>query len=374
MSQVESASARRLREQAERALAAGQGRKVLEPLFERLVAAAEPGSEGAVFAHRGLAELRVQEHPWRALLHLKHVLAAQPRDDVAHAMAGLAHAISGHYRSSVASYRKATQCAPENPWYQHNLGHLLDVALEQPARALSHLRAAHETLGDEEPEVAASLASCLARRGPRERAEAQLVVTRARGVHPRHEGLSQLARALGPISASPGAHANGPVDSTASRRGRTNAKARHIAPVLPLRPRAATVLQAASADEPARSRTRSSRPPESEPAGAARATASGTDLPEAAVLATLRARLGEQSKSFREACRVWREYAVSAAGPRRGRMPSADVLAAAVDYVVARHEARPITLASIAREYGVTPRAVALRSEEIERALGASGP
>jgi len=92
------------------------------------------------------------------------------------------------------------------------------------------------------------------------------------------------------------------------------------------------------------------------------------------VIATLRARLGEQSKSFREACRVWREYAVSATGPRRGRMPSAVVLAAAVDYVVARHEARPITLASIAREYGVTPRAVALRSEEIERVLGASGP
>lgn len=343
MTQAESATARRLREQAERALAAGQGRKVLEPILERLVHAATPGSESSVFAHRGLAELRVQEHPWRALLHIKHVLAAHPRDDVAHAMAGLAHAISGHYRSSVAAYREATHCAPENPWYQHNLGHLLDVALESPSRALPHLRAAYDTLGDEEPEVAASLASCLARLGPRERSEALSVVASARGVHPKHDGLTQLSRALGAGSAAP----------PAARRAVP--RSRRIAPVLPLRRPPAAPLDPAPVS------------------ASLRAVTPALDLPEEAVLATLRARLGEQSSSFREACRVWREYAVSAAGPRRGRVPSPEVLAAAVDYVVARHEARAITLASIAREYGVAPRAVALRSEEIERALGPSG-
>lgn len=165
MTATESEATRRLRSQVESALASGRSRKVVQPLLERLLRAAAPGTDTAVFAHRRLAEVLLAHHPWRALLHLRQVTIARPLDDGAHAMAGLAHAMCGHYRAAVAAYRRAVRLAPDNPWYQHNLGHLLDAALERPALALPHLRAACAALGDDEPEVANSLAACLARLG-----------------------------------------------------------------------------------------------------------------------------------------------------------------------------------------------------------------
>jgi hypothetical protein len=303
-----------LREQAERALASARGRRTVEPILERLLRVASPGSDSAVFAHRCLAEYRVEEHPWRALLHLRHVLAAHPDDDVAHAMAGLAHAMSGNYRSAVAAYRAALAASPQNPWYHHNAGHLLDVALDRPSRALPHLRAANEALGRNEPEIAASLVHCLARLGERGRAEARELVTSARREHPDHGGLSNLAKELGP----------------------------------PSRP--------------------SSKPPER--ATAARATAS-RDEGSDAVLASLRARLGASSNRFRAAERVWARYVASRERPLRVRAASVGVLAAAVDYAVARRESDAATVDVVARAYGVSPRSVTQRYQDIARLLEA---
>jgi hypothetical protein len=155
----------RLRKQAERAIAAAQGRRVVEPLLERIVSIAADGSEASVFAHRHLAEYRIEDHPWRALLHLRKVVGAHPDDDVVHALTGLSHALLANFRAAVSAYRRALALAPRNPWYHHNLGHLLDVALDQPGLAVKHLEFAHRAAHPPEHEIAASLAHCLARTG-----------------------------------------------------------------------------------------------------------------------------------------------------------------------------------------------------------------
>ena len=54
--------------------------------------------------------------------------------------------------------------APQNPWYAHNLGHLLDVALGRPADASSLLAEAHKR-EPKEAEIASSYAHALARAG-----------------------------------------------------------------------------------------------------------------------------------------------------------------------------------------------------------------
>ena len=56
---------------------------------------------------------------------------------------GLCQAVQGNYRMAVASFRRAVALAPSNPWYNHNLGHLLAVALDAPSEALVYLRKAH---------------------------------------------------------------------------------------------------------------------------------------------------------------------------------------------------------------------------------------
>jgi hypothetical protein len=166
----------RMRGQAERAIASSKSRNTIMPLLERLVRAAEPGSEAARFAHRHLAEYLVEQNPWRALGHLRHArrdeAKSSPRDlvmddgrddDALNALAGLAHALLGNYRSAIGAYRRAVALVPSNPWYQHNLGHLLDVGIDRPELALAHLEAAHRSAGPDDGEISASLAHCLAR-------------------------------------------------------------------------------------------------------------------------------------------------------------------------------------------------------------------
>ncbi|MFN9812608.1 MAG: hypothetical protein ACK6CU_23595 [Deltaproteobacteria bacterium] len=333
MSHGESTATRRLREQIEQALASSRSRKVLEPLLERLAALAAPGSESSLLAHRHLAEYRLQDHPWRALLHLKHVLKARPDDDVAHAMQGLAHAMSGHYRSAVAAYRAAAAAAPENPWYHHNLGHILDVALDQPAPALPHLRAAFATLGEEEPEVAASLVHCLARLpgrgiGAHGRGEALAILSSARRRHPKHPSLLELATKLGA----------GPIAADASPRRSPRA----VSPI-PLQPRARSRKAAAESRE---------------------------RVDEDPVIVALRARLGAHPTRFDTAKEIWSRYCETQPRARRGRPRNTDVLAAAVHRIVMhRTSGGGVTLAAIARAYGVDPKAVAQRSQEIEQQI-----
>lgn len=153
-----------LRERAEQALRRDRPRPEVQSLLEQLLACAPAGSDDATFAHRHLAECRLEREPWRAALHLRQVMRAGSPDDMVHALMGLCQALLGNFDSAVVHYLQAVAYAPNNPWYRHNLGHLLDVALDLPHRAEPHLREAHEGQPLED-EVTASLAHCLARCG-----------------------------------------------------------------------------------------------------------------------------------------------------------------------------------------------------------------
>ena len=167
--------------QAEEALEASSKRA--ERLLTELASVAEEGSDASLFAHRHLAELQLEGNPWTAALHLRRVLAHHPEDDVLHALMGLCHALLGNYRAAVHSYREASSLAPQTPWYHHNLGHLMDVALDDAAGAERHLRRAFE-LEPEHDEIIGSLAHCVARLGEIEHAR----------------GLAKLAQEKGPCN------------------------------------------------------------------------------------------------------------------------------------------------------------------------------
>lgn len=129
-------------EQAEQALEASSKRA--QALLAELASVAEAGSDASLFAHRHLAELHLEDNPWKAALHLRRVLAYCAEDDILHALMGLCHALLGNYRVAVRSYREASNLAPQTPWYHHNLGHLMDVALDDPIGAERHLRRAYD--------------------------------------------------------------------------------------------------------------------------------------------------------------------------------------------------------------------------------------
>ena len=176
----------RLHAQVARAIEAGRSQRVVEPLLERLLAIAPEGSEAALLAHRELAEIRLRQNPWRALLHLRHVLRAAPGDDTLHAMSAIAHVLLGNFKSATKAYQVALRQAPSNPWYHHNLGHVWAVGRNDPKRALPHLKTAFEAIGGEEPETIASYVQCLERLGGRHAEEAARIsaahAPRARGV------------------------------------------------------------------------------------------------------------------------------------------------------------------------------------------------
>jgi len=76
----------------------------------------------------------------------------------------------------VSAYHHALTSAPKNPWYAHNLGHLLDVALGRAHDAVGWLKRAYQSAAYS-GEVAASYAHALARVG--RLAEARKVLGRA---------------------------------------------------------------------------------------------------------------------------------------------------------------------------------------------------
>jgi tetratricopeptide (TPR) repeat protein len=133
-------------------------------MLHRLSRTATPGSEESVFAHRQLAELLIERHPWRATLYARRVLAALPGDDRAWAILAACQAMLGHYRFAATAYKRALEGAPENPSYAHNLGHLLDVAMGKPEEAIPWLRSAYSAHA-ESAEIAASFSHALARAG-----------------------------------------------------------------------------------------------------------------------------------------------------------------------------------------------------------------
>ena len=153
----------RLRRDVELALAGPDPVRVL-PLLHRLAARAEEGSDESVFAHRQLAEILLERDPWRAALHARRVVKIRPEDDRAWAALALSQSLLGNHVYATRALARALEYAPENPWYAHNLGHTLDVALGRPREAVRYLRRAYHRSGHN-AEVATSLAHALARAG-----------------------------------------------------------------------------------------------------------------------------------------------------------------------------------------------------------------
>ena len=144
----------------------------LVPMLENLVRAAPSDSEASYFAKLRLSELIVGDAPFRAARLARDVLESG-ESDRAWAVLGLAHTLLGHYRVAARSYRRALALAPECAIYEHNLGHVLDVALNRPKDALVHLARAHR-FAPEEDEIASSYAHALLRSGQLEKARTLL--------------------------------------------------------------------------------------------------------------------------------------------------------------------------------------------------------
>ncbi|WP_394849067.1 hypothetical protein LZC95_16650 [Pendulispora brunnea] len=173
--------AKRLRQDVEWALQSALDPGEVLPLLHRLTRTAAPASEESIYAHRQLAELLVERHPWRAALHARKVLLWVKDDDRAWAVLGLCQTLLGNYKYAASSYFRALCASPKNPWYAHNLGHLVDVALGRADDAVVWLQTAYEgAMGNRE--IAASFAHALARAGKLD--EAKRVLSRAmkRGV------------------------------------------------------------------------------------------------------------------------------------------------------------------------------------------------
>ncbi len=139
------------------------------PMLERLLVSVSTGSASWQFAIQQLAEQHLQESPWKAALYARTSLA-HSETDPAWALLGLAHAKLGHARAAARAFRRALSLAPSCPSYAHNLGHMLDVALDRPHQALPHLARAAAAMKDD-AEVVASYAHALLRTGQEERAE-----------------------------------------------------------------------------------------------------------------------------------------------------------------------------------------------------------
>lgn len=131
-----------LKNSIERALRRDDPPNDVLPMLERLQRTASEGSDERRYADRRLAELLLETEPWRAAVLLRKLVADRPDEDANWALMGLAQALLGHHRFACAAYRKALALDPGNPFYAHNLGHLLDVALDRPGEALKHLERA----------------------------------------------------------------------------------------------------------------------------------------------------------------------------------------------------------------------------------------
>jgi Flp pilus assembly protein TadD len=166
----------RLRQEIERALRRAFDPADVLPRLARLARLAPPASDDGVFAHRQLAELLVERHPWRAAIYARRALAHASDDDRAWAVLAFCQTLLGNFRCAAKAYQQAIASAPGNPWYAHNLGHLLDVALGAPHRALPWLRSAYNAKADNS-EIVASYVHALARAG--QTGEARGVLERA---------------------------------------------------------------------------------------------------------------------------------------------------------------------------------------------------
>ncbi len=297
-----------LRARAEQALQRDLPKEHVRGLLEALAARASDDSPEACFANRHLAESLLEESPWRAALHLRRLLKSSPEDDAAHALMGLSQALQANYRMAVSSFRRAVAISPSNPWYHHNLGHLLDVALSQPASALPHLQRAFKAQPSQE-EVGASYAQCLGRLG--RCAEGLDVVIALLQKHPRHSDLLALRSWL--------------------ERG-----------------------------APAGTRSASKTP-------GRRRTENADDSAREMIRATL-SKLARPVAHVDEALRAWASYAAASTGEAMLDRPTL----AALDYIAARRLGQRVTQKHVALEHDVTANALSARYSRIRlRLLGA---
>lgn len=153
-----------LRRTIERALRRDDAPSEIVPMLERLQRIALEGSDERTYADRRLAEILLETAPWRAAVHIRRLALVAPEEDATWALMGLAQALLGHYKFACSSYRRALALSPNNPWYSHNLGHLLDVALDRPRDAVKHLERAYKRV-DDEPAIACSYIHALWRAG-----------------------------------------------------------------------------------------------------------------------------------------------------------------------------------------------------------------
>lgn len=345
-----------LRNEAEALLRRARPRKELVPVLERLAAIAPEGSEDATFAHRHLAELSIEENPWRAALHLRRVVLARGEDDVVHALLGLCHALLGNFRAAVSHYRRALAIVPRNPWYHHNVGHLLDVALATPGQALPHLRSAHR-LEPLEDEITASLAHCLA--GSGELAEARALADDAVRAAPRnrdHRALLAWIERGAPVGAGPHGKpppSGGRAPSVPPPRSRRAAgRANELATAAPAVADAADVVEGlldhalAAADAAGRA----------EPSWQAVDALIDRGMREA----------GFTARQLDLAHALWRDFRDA----QRPRVNKPAVCAAAVEYALSLAQGMGgVTQTSVARRYGVTAASLASRYGQIRDTL-----
>lgn len=175
---MELAETQSLRLAIERSLRGAFDPEDVLPRLLRLSRLAPASSDEGIFAHHKLAELLVEQDPWRAALFVRRALAYRPHDDRLWAVLALSQTLLGNFRCARKAYVEAIACAPSNPWYAHNLGHLLDVALGEPTQAAPWLASAYRAKSDNS-EIAASYAHALARSGRKD--EARRVLEAARG-------------------------------------------------------------------------------------------------------------------------------------------------------------------------------------------------
>ncbi len=174
----------------------GSDQARLMAMLLQLARVAPEQSEAWAYAHRELAALLVGRDPWRASIFARKVLDHAPTDAMAWGIVGLAQSMLGNHKFAVQAYRRACRHDPTNPWYAHNLGHMLDVIFDRPSEAVPLLEHALEKLaewpeasGRHHLEATASLAHALMRSGQLgpALAHARRVVRSGSAGHAHHE-------------------------------------------------------------------------------------------------------------------------------------------------------------------------------------------
>ena len=322
-------------------------------MLHRLARTAAPGSEERVFAHRQLAELLAEKNPWRAAIYARRVIAERPDDDRGWALLGLSQTLLGHYRFAVTAYQKALACAPRNPWYAHNLGHLLDVALDRAADAIQWLRAAYSeasNLGQAASgDIAASFAHALARAGKVREAKKVLLTAMKGGASREHEALLQWLERGAPAAEDAGGPGSSQSHGVAQRETGTRAGTRRVRTDSPSRRDASSLRRAVDAalarglqrlplDDKQRARALE----------LAQATEGGTHLAETK-------RSAEDSPG--------------GPPPRGQKQTGARSVAAAIAYAVVFVDRVPLTPAEVAATFRVSPAALRGRFGELRARL-----